>query len=640
MIAVAILFAALPMNAGAEGFREVTEEWVAIYNSPGHDVDMARAIATDSLGNVYVTGYSKGSGTSYDYTTIAYDTSGNQLWIAIYNGPVNGYDQAVDLEVDSFGNIYVTGFSYGDGTNYDFATIAYDSSGNQLWVARYNGPGNGYDNAVDMAIGSSGNVYVTGRSEGIGTGIDFVTIAYDSLGNQLWVTRYNAPANDNDYPYGMAIDSLENVYVTGYCYLSATNYDYTTIAYDSAGSQLWVAEYDSPSNGQDIAEDIATDSFSNVYVTGRSLASGTSWDYATVAYDTSGNQLWVARYNGPVNSYDCAHNIAVDPSGNVYVSGESDGDGTYRDYTTVVYNSLGNQLWAARYNGPGNGLDRANAISLDSLGNVYVTGYSYDNESYDDYATVAYDHFGNQLWVIRYNGPGNTTDITNAMAVDSSGNVYVTGHSAVSRFDLNYATIKYSQQLAPKKLMQDAITDLEAAKSEEIKDADKINKKLDKAIEHLQKSLNIDPKNLGEPWKDKDLWLDENTLDPKEGKYVLREWGKAAKELSKLIKENNKGKLDVPESIIQKCRDTIDMLVEMAEQFATDAYQEAQKYASIDKVDKELAKCLNGFEKAQDDLDHLDKDDSPDPKYDRAINHYKMVWEHAQKAIKHGEDAT
>ncbi|MGB5422521.1 MAG: hypothetical protein WBN03_10200, partial [Desulfobacterales bacterium] len=137
----------------------------------------------DAAGNVYVTGESIGSSSNADYATIKYDPGGNELWVARYNGPGNSNDQAAALVVDAAGNVYVTGKNAGEKSDHsgyytDYATIKYDPDGNELWVARYSGPGNSNAKAAALAVDAAGNVYVTG-----GSGGDYVTIKLTQIGS-------------------------------------------------------------------------------------------------------------------------------------------------------------------------------------------------------------------------------------------------------------------------------------------------------------------------------------------------------------------------------------------------------------------------------------------------------------------------
>jgi len=261
-----------------------------------------------------------------------------EKWVARYNGPAYGFDYAKAIAVDSSGNVYVTGTSKGSDTGNDYATIKYNTNGKQLWVKRYNGPAKKEDSASAIAVDSSGNVYVTGGSEGSGTSDDYATIKYNTNGKQLWVKTYNGPAYGNDFAGAIAVDSSGNVYVTGSSSNRLSGYensDYATIKYNTNGKQLWVKRYNRVAVGWNWASAIAVDSSGNVYVTGASY--GTSYDYATIKYDTNGKQLWVKTYNGPAKKEDSASAIAVDSSGNVYVTGYSYGlDGT-GDYTTIKY---------------------------------------------------------------------------------------------------------------------------------------------------------------------------------------------------------------------------------------------------------------------------------------------------------------
>ncbi|MBI4721696.1 MAG: SBBP repeat-containing protein [Candidatus Stahlbacteria bacterium] len=172
---------------------------------------------------------------NWDFMTIKYASSGDSQLVARYNGSANGTDWASAIAVDSAGNIYVTGYSADSVTDCDYATVKYNSSGIEQWVARYNGPVDGYDEGKAIAIDGLGNIYVTGSSYGLATGTDYATVKYNSSGIEQWVARYNGPGNGNDYAYAITVDGSDYIYVTGESEGLGTDYDYTTIKYSCAG---------------------------------------------------------------------------------------------------------------------------------------------------------------------------------------------------------------------------------------------------------------------------------------------------------------------------------------------------------------------------------------------------------------------
>jgi hypothetical protein len=395
--------------------------WTNRYNGS------ASAVAVDGRGNVFLTGNSDGAGGNSDYSTIAYSGAGVPLWTNRYTGSANWRDEAKAVAVDGSGNVFVTGSSVGNGGEYDYATIAYSGAGVALWTNRYSGPFNGgYDEARAVAADASGNVFVTGTSSGSGGNEGYVTIAYSGAGVPLWTNRYNGPVNMTDQANAVAVDGNGNVFVTGSSVGSGFSFDSVTIAYSGAGVPLWTNRYNGPANGSDGAAAVAVDASGKVFVTGYSGGSQSYYDYATIAYSGAGVPLWTNRYNGPANGYDQATAVAVDASGNVFVTGYS-GGGQY-DCATIGYSAAGVPLWT-NYHGGGA------AISVDSSGNVFVTGKSVGSEGDSDFATIAYSGAGVALWTNRYAGQQYAWEIASAVAVDASGNVFVTGSSTVKYSD-------------------------------------------------------------------------------------------------------------------------------------------------------------------------------------------------------------
>ncbi|MFN0158081.1 MAG: SBBP repeat-containing protein [Bacteroidota bacterium] len=407
------------------------------HESPITD-EYGQAIAIDGSGNVHVAGY-EGNNNERNFLTIKYDSSGVQQWTARYDGPFGGLDEATAIAVDQSGNVLVTGRSKGLDSPSEYVTIKYDEHGNVQWVSRYNGDADWGDIPNAIAVDASGSVYVTGSSHNTGGSTDYVTIKYSSSGVEQWVARYDGPANGNDAAAAIALDAFRNVFVTGYSTLATL--DFATIKYDSSGMVQWVARYDGPAQGTDNADAISVDPAGNVYIAGTSNGINTSGDIATIKYDGSGFLQWVSRYNGPDSNSEITAGLDIDTSGSVYVTGSNYRPGTTWDIVTIKYNTAGLQQWVAEYSGPGKAYDFATSVHVDATGNVHVSGSTSGADF--DYATIKYDNNGVEQWVALFDGTGEANDRLAAMAVDVAGNTFVTGTSSGTTTHLDCTTIKY-----------------------------------------------------------------------------------------------------------------------------------------------------------------------------------------------------
>ncbi len=331
-----------------------------------------------------------------------------QQWVARYNGPGNGIDKAVSVAVDASGNVYVTGESLGNGTGYDYAAIKYNSAGVQQWVMRFSDPADSADIPVGLVLDKSGDLYITGYSFDAATGYDFETLKYNSDGALLWARRYGAYTTDK--PVGIGMDPSGNIYIAGNTGSSGSSY--VTLKYNPEGDLLWSQNYNPVSDlvGGSFAQSMAVDSSGNVYVTGVSYP-GAAGKITTVKYNTNGVQQWAQLYG---SQESLTFSIAADMSGNVYIEGAFYGLGH-----TIKYSSFGSVIWDVTGN--------HKVAAIDNNGNLICAGFVYN--------AAKYDSSGSVQWSITYPHAG----FANAVNTDAAGNVYVTGYSAN-----DYLTVKYS----------------------------------------------------------------------------------------------------------------------------------------------------------------------------------------------------
>jgi hypothetical protein len=179
-------------------------------------------VAVDGAGNCYSGGVIRHTGGG-NLVIFKYNTNGNFIWLSKYIMPVYLLAAANAITINRQGSFLLAA---GSGTfdSRDFLTIGFNAiTGDTLWVQKYDGPNHGYDEINDMVMDKYGNVYVTGRSEGVGTGYDYATIKYSPIGQQLDLIRYNY-YNGTDIASGITIDTNLNVYVTGGSWNGIVNY--------------------------------------------------------------------------------------------------------------------------------------------------------------------------------------------------------------------------------------------------------------------------------------------------------------------------------------------------------------------------------------------------------------------------------
>jgi hypothetical protein len=358
----------------------------------GTSADLGIDIATDSLGNVYLVGYYSGTATfgsttltgagSYDVFVAKYDTSGTVQWAT----SIGGTDSEIGngIATDSNGNVYVTGnyrssITIGSTTltnsGFDDVFVAkYDTSGTVQWATSIGGTST--DNGYGIATDSNGNVYVIGEynsgSITIGSttltgagSYDVFVAKYDTSGTVQWATSIGG--TNSEYGRGIATDSNGNVYVIG-GYSGTLTIGSTTLTgagsndafvakYDTSGTVQWATSIGGTS--YDNGYGIATDSGGNVYVTGNyssgsitigstTLTSAGSDDAFVAKYDTSGTVQWATSIGG--TSTDLGIDIATDSNGNVYVIGNYYGSITIG--STTLTNSGSRDAFVVKYSSP------------------------------------------------------------------------------------------------------------------------------------------------------------------------------------------------------------------------------------------------------------------------------------------------
>jgi uncharacterized delta-60 repeat protein len=319
------------------------------------------AVAVDSNNNIIAVG----SSASSDFLTVKYDSSGNLLWNKTFI--LNGSVEAQGVTVDSDNNVIVAG-TRELGSDFDMVTVKYDSFGNQLWNDTV--WGSDKDEGYGVAVNSQNEVIVVGSQIDTGASYRDVYIQFytdDGDTNGFRIIR----GNGTDVAYDVAVDSRDNVIVAGYTYsFGGASANFWVIKLNSSYSVLWNRTFDR--GNYDVAYGVAVDSSNNIIVTGVSTLSGLAYDYLTVKYDANGNLLWNRTAAGASGKRDYAEDVAVDSNDNVIITGETELSTNFYDVWTLEYDSNGNHMWNRTIGGSYN--DYAYDVAVDSDGNIILAG--------------------------------------------------------------------------------------------------------------------------------------------------------------------------------------------------------------------------------------------------------------------------
>jgi uncharacterized delta-60 repeat protein len=363
-----------------------------------------------------------------------------------------GTDYGIDLVVQGDGKIVLGGYT-GTGASSDFALARFTPDGSLDATFGTGGKllvsfSSREDHCNAIALQPDGKIVAVGESYN-GTDYDFAVARFaggDPIA-PVWVTRSDGPTSSEDNVAAVVTDSAGDVIVTGDS-RNQSNSDFYTAKYSgNTGALLWERRYNGPDNSGDFGVGVAVDASGNALVTGYSYRAGGGVIYYTAKYAAAdGALLWQQTYAGVGSTTsNIPVRIAVDSAGNAIVTGTSHTSASGDDFYTAKYAAAdGALLWERRYDHDGRS-DSPIGLALDSAGNVSVTGWSGNVGAPDDCYTAKYRASdGALLWEQRYDGPAHGSDIGIAVAADAAGNVIMTGAGVAASGGSVIFTIKYA----------------------------------------------------------------------------------------------------------------------------------------------------------------------------------------------------
>ncbi len=369
----------------------LTKQWGS------NDSDEGKSVAVDNSGNVFVTGNVRDDldgNTNVgenDIFLTKFDNEGNKLWSKQWGTTEN--DKGNSVAIDGSGNVFVTGYTedgLDENTNaggVDVFLNKFDNEGNKLWTKQWGTIGEDKGNSV--AVDNSGNVFVIGSTFGDldgninNGGFDMFLTKFDNDGIKLWTKQWGSISWDN--AFSVAVDSSGNVFITGMTTESLDGNTFIGIAdifltkFDNEGNKLLTKQWGTATEDQGLS--VAVDNLGNVFVTGYT---GDQWDgdVFLTKFDNNGNKLWNEEWG--TSFWEKGNSVIVDNERNIliagYTGGSLDGNTTTNDTDIFLtkFDNEGNKLWVKQW---GTGIDSESqgfSVAVDNSGNVFITGYIYN----------------------------------------------------------------------------------------------------------------------------------------------------------------------------------------------------------------------------------------------------------------------
>lgn len=363
----------------------------------------------------------------------------NQLWELSLNYPDT---VSWSASVLSGGNIITTGNTFNSiAQKANIVTAKTDQSGSVVWQTEYNGTESEFDYGAAVTVDGSGNIFVTGASHSSDDyTFDVVVIKYNSSGVQQWATTFNGTGSSNDIPSDILLIGSD-IYVCAASVGSTTNYDYLLLKLNASGVVQWNKRYDYASL-YDIPGHLATNG-SDIVVSGASQSTTTNWDYTSLKYNTSGTVLNTKRTTAAGYGFDRPTGLVVDADDNFYITGYTFNGSNY-DMRTIKLDDDLSTIWTKTENGGAE--DGSNSICIDANANTYIAGFSESSAGNKLMRIIKYDSSGTKLWTKTLQNSSNDIDAeASAITFNASSNkvivtgfyTYTTGKKVITTYALN-----------------------------------------------------------------------------------------------------------------------------------------------------------------------------------------------------------